>query len=397
MSTSVYVVDNTGTPLLPTCPSRARLLLKRGKVTVYSVIPFTVQLVKTVENPVGEFEVGIDDGAKTVGVSVKGNNKIVFAANVSLRQDVSRLVLQRAQYRRSRRSRKLRHRPARFLNKGKKGWLPPSIQYRKEVILRVLRDLIKRLNITSAVIEQGSFDVSSMSKGYKLTGKEYQLSEYEGNNWRQKVLWRDHYTCSHCGSKDKLQAHHIRYKSAGGTGRVTNGITLCHECHASLHKREWELKQTSSGVLRYPAYLQQGKWWIFDRLNNMFGKVRVCYGWMTSKNRKRIGLPKDHHYDAAAMLDCNVYNTVVYNITPRRTKIWESNPTKRCTEKKGFRHFDIVKAKHGTRGIVIGSIRSLKAKSITLRTGFSNNFPVSYNKSRLLWRPKGLIYTYSFL
>ena len=74
MSTSVYVVDNTGTPLLPTCPSRARLLLKRGKVTVYSVIPFTVQLVKTVENPVGEFEVGIDDGAKTVGVSVKGNN-----------------------------------------------------------------------------------------------------------------------------------------------------------------------------------------------------------------------------------------------------------------------------------------------------------------------------------
>ena len=395
MSNSVYVIDGKGIPLLPTSPARARLLLKKEKARVYSVIPFTIQLVKEVENPVGEFEAGIDDGAKTVGIAVKGNGKIVFAANVSLRQDVSRLMLQRSQYRRTRRSRKLRNRKPRFLNRGKKGWVPPTIWYKKEVTLRVLRDMLKRLNITSCVVEQGAFDISSMSKGYLLTGKEYQISEYEGNNWRQKVLWRDKYTCRRCKAKENLQAHHIRHKKDGGTYTVTNGITLCSECHESLHRGEWELSYNKADNLRYPTHLQQGKWWLFNELKDMLGKVKVCYGWMTSKNRRRLNLPKDHHYDAAAMLDCNEYCTIVYDIKPRRAKVWEDNPTKKCDSKKGFKHYDIVKAKHRVRGFVTGSVRSLKEKAITLRTSFSDNFPVSYSKSKLLWRPGGLIYTYN--
>jgi len=43
-------------------------------------------------------------------------------------------------------------------------------------------------------------------------------------------------------------------------------------------------------------------------------------------------------------------------------------------------------------GVVIGSIRSLKEKTIALRAAFDDNFIVSYNKTRLLWRPSGLIY-----
>jgi hypothetical protein len=255
---------------------------------------------------------------------------------------------------------------------------------------------MKRLNITSAIIEQGSFDVSSMASGYKLTGKEYQRSAYEGNNWRQKVLWRDYYTCRHCKSKDRLQAHHIRFKSNGGTNVVSNGITLCEECHASLHKGEWKLNQVKAGTLRYPAHLQQGKWWIFDKLRAMFSSVRVCYGWMTSKNRRHLGLPKDHHYDAAAILNCKDYNTAIFNIKPRRTKVRADNLTKKCTTRKGFKHYDVVKANHRTLGVVTGSICSLKAKCITLRTSFDNNFPVSYSKSKLLWRPGGLVYVCKF-
>jgi len=41
-----------------------------------------------------------------------------------------------------------------------------------------------------------------MAAGKKLVGVEFQKSEYEGRNFRAKVLWRDKYTCQHCGSKE---------------------------------------------------------------------------------------------------------------------------------------------------------------------------------------------------
>jgi len=92
------------------------------------------------------------------------------------------------------------------------------------------------------------------------------------------------------------------------------------------------------------------------------------------------------------MIGMNKFACKLYLIIPRRSKIWEDNPTKKCTEKNGFRHFDVVKARHRTKGVVIGSIRSLKKNVITLRTKFNNDFPVSYRKSKILYRPKGLIY-----
>ena len=79
------------------------------------------------------------------------------------------------------------------------------------------------------------FYIKFLTRGYKLIGKEYQTSEYEGNNWRQKVLWRDKYICQKCGKVENLQAHHIIFRSEGGTNAVSNGITLCDECHKDLH------------------------------------------------------------------------------------------------------------------------------------------------------------------
>ena len=266
-------------------------------------------------------------------------------------------------------------------------------QVYNSLILRVLADLGKRLNITSAIIEQGQFDVSSMAAGYQLTGKEYQQSEYEGHTFRQKVLWRDKYTCQRCKSKDQLRAHHIIFRSQGGTNRVSNGLTLCEECHAALHLGEWVVGKRPK-QFKYPTYLQQGKWYILDKLKELFGEVRICFGWMTARARRELGLEKDHYSDAAAMVGCSDYQTMVYLIKPRRTKVWENNPTKTCTEKNGFRHYDLVKASHWTRGFVIGSIRGLKAKCMTLRTSFDDNFPVSYKKSKVIQRSQGLIYGY---
>jgi len=86
----VYVIDSEGRLLIPTTPARARILLKKGKAEVYSVVPFTIKLKKKVDSPKGEFTVGIDDGAKYIGIAVKGKDEIVFAGNVRLRQDVKK-------------------------------------------------------------------------------------------------------------------------------------------------------------------------------------------------------------------------------------------------------------------------------------------------------------------
>ena len=113
---------------------------------------------------------------------------------------------------------------------------------------------------------------------------------------------------------------------------------------------------------------------------------------MTAKARRKLGLEKEHYHDASVMIGANIYKCNPYIIVPKRTKIWENNPTKKCKEKSGFRHMDVVKAKHRKRGIVRGSIRSLGEKFITIKTSFNNNFPVSYRKTKLVWRPQNIIY-----
>ena len=119
MTPKVFVIDKEGKPCLPTHPARARKLLRNGKAKVIRVVPFTIQLNRVIENPVGSFTVGIDDGAKNVGIAIvnETTREVVFRGTIQLRQDVSLKIKQRAQYRRARRTRKYRHRKARFLNR----------------------------------------------------------------------------------------------------------------------------------------------------------------------------------------------------------------------------------------------------------------------------------------
>ena len=397
MTPKVFVIDKEGKPCLPTHPARARKLLRAGKAKVFRVVPFTIQLERVIDSPVGSFTVGIDDGAKNVGIAVvnEKTKEVVFRGTIQLRQDVSRKILQRAQYRRSRRGRMCRHRKARFLNRKHKR-PQPSIRQRKESILRVVRDLKKVVSITDAVIEQGQFDVASLTAGRKLIGDEFQQSEYEGRNFRAKVLWRDNYTCQHCGSKEELQSHHILPRISSGTNTPKNGITLCKTCHSSLHAGEWTLNRKPA-AFKYPMHLMQGKQYIYSLLKEEGFSVKTCLGWMTALWRKQCSLEKSHSNDAIAMVCRNYLPSIAsleYIILPKRSRVWEENPTKQCSKKFGFKHYDLVKATHRTKGCVVGSVRSLKAKVMTLRTKEDANFPVSYKKSKLLCRFNRIIYSY---
>lgn len=63
----------------------------------------------------------------------------------------------------------------------------------------------------------------------------------ELSRWAKAVKARDGYACVECGSKKKLDAHHILSFSRYPHARVIldNGITLCKSCHLKAHNGSW--------------------------------------------------------------------------------------------------------------------------------------------------------------
>lgn len=55
---------------------------------------------------------------------------------------------------------------------------------------------------------------------------------------REQIIERDHHVCRYCGSRERLQVHHIKYRSKGGSEEADNLITLCEWCHYEIHKDE---------------------------------------------------------------------------------------------------------------------------------------------------------------
>src|SRR5579859_564904 len=140
-SQKVFVIDAASKPLLPTHPARARQLLAQGKATLEQMLPFTIRLRRVVDGPVRPLVVGVDDGAKEVGIAVvdEEGQEVVLAGTIRLRQDVPGKMEQRKNYRRVRRSRKLRHRQPRFHRRKAKGWLAPTIRQKQDSIVRGCR------------------------------------------------------------------------------------------------------------------------------------------------------------------------------------------------------------------------------------------------------------------
>src|SRR5438034_889499 len=113
----VYVLNRHGQPLMPCRPRKAKLLLKTGKAKVVKMVPFTLQLLYGSSGYKQEVSLGVDAGTKHTGVSASTEQVVLFEAEVQLRTDIQELLATRRQFRRARRSRKTRKRPARFLNR----------------------------------------------------------------------------------------------------------------------------------------------------------------------------------------------------------------------------------------------------------------------------------------
>lgn len=297
----VYVLNKDKKPLMPCTAVKARILLKQGKAKVIQKEPFTIQLLYGSSGYKQDITLGVDAGAKHIGLSATTEKKELYSADVELRTDIVDLLSTRRELRRSRRNRKTRYRKPRFNNrKIPGGWLAPSIQNRINAHLSVIGKVHQILPITAVIVETASFDIQKI-RNPEIQGAEYQQGEQLGfENVREYVLFRDGHVCQHCygKSKDKiLNVHHLESRKTGGNA-PNNLITLCETCHKAYHAGKIKLTQKRGQSFKEATFMGIMRWALLDRLKEIYPSVKNTYGYITKSNRIRLGLPKEHYIDA---------------------------------------------------------------------------------------------------
>ena len=296
----VYVLNQRGKPLMPTKPQKAKKLLRQSKARVVCVVPFVIQLKYPTGETKQEIILGVDAGSKTIGVSATTKKQELYSAEVELRNDVSKLIATKQQYRRSRRFRKTRYRKARFNNRKRiEGCLAPSVQNKVNSHMRILEKIHSILPISKTIVEVASFDIQKI-KNPDISGVEYQEGEQLGFwNVREYVLFRDGHKChgeKNCSNKI-LNVHHIETRKTGGDS-PSNLITLCEECHTSYHKGILKLNFKRGTSFKDAAFMGIMRWSLYNTLKVLYKDVSLTYGYITKNTRITNELPKEHRIDA---------------------------------------------------------------------------------------------------
>lgn len=290
---------------MPCSPRKARLLLKQKKAKIVGYKPFTIQLTYATGEAKQEVVVGVDEGARHIGIAIVSQGKVFAKGEVELRQDVHSLLMTRAQYRRSRRFRKTRYRKARFLNRRKpEGWLPPSIQAKLDANFAWIDKLSSLVPNPKLRIEVGKFDIAKMITP-EIQGVDYQYGQTYGYyDVRYFVFARDEYTCQVCHRKKQvLHTHHIVYRSEGGTNRADNLITVCADCHTSENHKpggilwKWMREHKKAKQYKEPPFMNTLRIRTFKK----YPDAEITYGSETSPKRKELRLEKTHYNDAVAI------------------------------------------------------------------------------------------------
>ena len=306
----VYVLKQNGQPFMPTERfGKVRRLLKEGKAKVVRREPFTIRLLYEPETVVvQECYCGVDTGSKHIGVAVVGNDKVLYQSQTELRSDIKGKMYRRRISRCNRRNRKTRYRKSRFLNRRnsiKKDRLPPSVKHKVQAHIDEIEFCKKILPVSDIILEVSQFDTALM-KSPSLINKKikhwgYQKGfDYGYSSRRVAILHRDNYTCQCCGKKNcRLEVHHIKFRSDGGTDDEENLITLCKECHDKVHAGIVVLdkKPKKSKGLKHAIHMSI----IRSRLLREYPNAIETFGFVTSENRNHLNLPKDHYIDACVI------------------------------------------------------------------------------------------------
>lgn len=426
---TVFVLDRDGLPLQPCHPARARKLLATGRAVVHRHTPLVIRLKdRTVaQSVVSGVGIGIDPGSKFTGIVVftefDGDRRGLYAIEVRHRGGQIRDRLSaRAALRRGRRSRNIRYRAPRFLNRTKpQGWLAPSLRHRVDGAMSWTERLIRWAPVVGICVERVAFD-AQLLQNPGIAGVEYQRGTLAGMEAREYLLAKWRRTCVYCGVTDvPLNLDHIHPKSRGGSDRVANLTLACVPCNQAkgatpievfLANRPTVLSKVlrqAKAPLRDAAAATSTRWALWRALTASGVPVEVATGGRTRWNRQRTGAPKTHTLDA---LHVGILNTVVswpalalvatctgrgrYARTvsdrhgfPRLTK-------PRIKTVHGFATGDLVRAVVPTglkQGAHAGRVAVRTSGSFNIRTAIALVQGIHHRHVRLLQRADGWAYT----
>lgn len=326
----VPVLSPDGIPLMPTKSSRARKWVKDGKAKVVQndLGIFQIQLI---EEPSGRNKQDIalldDPGSRFTGVAIVSKKVVLYGCNLELIADekenrfavIKNRMDKRRELRRSRRHRNCRRRPSRFLNRSKTGKMAPSIRSRKQLELRIIKELCKTYPISHGGIEDIAFDhynnrwgknFSQVEVGKKWLYEEFKklvpdvrlIKGYETNIRRQQLGLQK-------GSKKEerdVRAHVNDCIAMGsivlGLGIGTNtklrfGVNFDIITRPKYSKRKLHNEQPSKGGIRERFGGTATDWtnirkgdYVEAIIDKRDGNDMLYRGWVGGFNKKLISL-----------------------------------------------------------------------------------------------------------
>ena len=153
----VPVVAMDGTPLMPTTPAHARVMLRdkvarplRNKLGL-----FYIQMLIPVGTATQPMALALDPGSKHEGAAVASHLQIEATAQVNLPDQTHKKMETRRALRHARRFRKTPRRPKRFNNRrhGRRYWIAPSQLAKVQARLKAVRELCKIYPVERIVVE----------------------------------------------------------------------------------------------------------------------------------------------------------------------------------------------------------------------------------------------------
>lgn len=423
----VFVVDANNQPLMPCHSARARQLLKKGRAVVECYQPFTIRIIDRVGGDVQPLALKVDPGYSTTGLALvaeyKRGRRLIWAAELEHRGHVvkKRLDTRRA-VRRGRRTRKLRYRSPRFLNRrnkfnklGGNKWLPPSMRSRLDNVTTWVSRLRRLVPVSLISLELNKFDTQKMQNP-DIEDIEYQRGDlFDCEVWAY-LLEKWNRRCAYCGAEDvPLEREHIIPKSRGGSNRISNLTLACHSCNqakGNMTAEEFgypDVQSRAKESLRAAAAMTATRWALYEALENNGLPLEIGTGGRTYFNRTQQGYRKSHWIDATCV---GVSGRQVYvgNIEPLGIRATGRGSRQLCVTDKhgfpikhrvrrrqnnGFRTGDIVLAfpQHGRRAgkrYVSRAISNASTPSLAL--SIERNFFVHHRYCTLLQRADGYEY-----
>ena len=391
----VLVIDKHKKPCNTISNAYARMLLFKKQAVIHKMFPFTIRLKN--DNAVSKdrnYTVKLDPSSKTTGIAITDDkDSVVMLAELEhighlIKKDMdSRRIV-----RKTRRQRKTRYRPARFLNRTKpKGWLAPSVKSRADNVINFIKKYKKLINIDKVMIENVSFDTAQMSSNTKLYGAK------------------------------ATEIDHVIPRSSGGTNSIYNLVASCRACN----KKKSNLTLKAFGKLMNKDYshlepkklpkdaaiVQSARNYMTKEITKLVSDTTLHDAWLTKYNRDQLGLPKEHYYDALSVGEVpskfNFFADKILQISAKgrgsrqmcRMDKYGFPGTKPKGSKlvEGFQTGDMVKAvvpKGLNKGEHLGRVIIKSSGYFEIKSKNSSVQGINHKYCRLIQKGDGYLYNY---